>query len=297
LAVRNVLLLTDFSECSTRALDCAIGVAQRYEAQLHLLHWVDPTPFNSAEDPEAIQKTRDDALAELEKIADGISRQHRITNVVAKAEAGTLTSILPRAAKDLDVDLIIVGTHGRTGWRKLALGSVAERVIDQAPCPVLTIGPSTNRTRIQESGPHNILLVGAGSSACSQLARSYALSLARKYRSRLTVVDVLEDRAENVLAEVSRLEWHELDEPSDHPRTQAQRSLAESGTRSDLILSVADQTTADLIVLAVPENHRFIDRLVSTDSYRIVCGANCPVLTVHGGVRRISPTTHTVGAL
>jgi nucleotide-binding universal stress UspA family protein len=287
LGVRNVLLLTDFSECSTRALDYAVGIAQRYEAQLHLLHCVDSTPFNLAEDPEAIQTTRDDARAALEKIADGISRQPRMRNVVAKvvAAAGTLTRILPQAVKDLDADLIIVGTHGRTGWRKLALGSVAEAVIDQAPCPVLTVGPSTNRTRIQESGPSNILLASAGSNR-SHLAGSYALSLARKYRSLLSVVDVLEDRAGRVLAEVSQFEWHEAAAATDRRRTAALRPPAEIGTRSDLILSVADQSMADLIVLAVPENHKFTGRFVSTNSYRIVCGAACPVLTVHAGADR-----------
>jgi nucleotide-binding universal stress UspA family protein len=198
---------------------------------------------------------------------------------------GNPAAILPQTVKDFNVDLIIVGTHGRAGWKKLVLGSVAESVIDQAPCPVLTVGPSTNRTRIQESGPSEILLAGAGSNR-SQLASSYALSLARKYRSRLSVVDVLEDRAGRVLAEVSQFEWDQVAEPSDRPRTTALRSPAESGTRSDLILSVANQTTADLIVLAVPANHRFTDRFLSSNSYRIVCGAACPVLTVHAGADR-----------
>src|SRR5262249_50735235 len=118
-SVRNVLLLTDFSECSRRALDYAIGIAGRYEAQLHLLHCVDPTPFELAGDAEAFQTPCEDARRDLEQMASDLNLRARATtdlraNVVVSA--GILAAILPQTVKDLDVDLIVVGTHGRAGW-------------------------------------------------------------------------------------------------------------------------------------------------------------------------------------
>ena len=283
ITVRNILLATDFSKCSERALDYAAGIASRYESQLYLFHCIDPTPYNLVA-PDAVQTTCDDARREIEQLASDLRGKGPAKNVEIKVvvESGDLATILPQAVMDLGLDLIVVGTHGRTGWRKLALGSVAEIVVGQASCPVLSVGPSSDRTRIQEFGPENILLA-AEASARSQLAESYAFSLASKYGSRLTEVDVLENRSGRVLAKVSQFEWskpEERDASLDKALTSPAQLPTEIGTQSDLILQVADQTAADLIVLSVPTPHRFTDRVMSTNSYRVVCGAPCPVLTV-----------------
>jgi nucleotide-binding universal stress UspA family protein len=183
---------------------------------------------------------------------------------------------------DLDLGLIVVGTHGRTGWKKLLLGSVAEMVVDKASCPVLTVGPRAYRSQLQHFGPKNILLA-SDASAHSKLAESYAFSLAQKYGSRLTALRVLEDRWGRVIAQASQLEWcgPELrDVVLEKGQTNPLQMLPEIGTRSDLILQAADQTAADLIVLTVPAAHRFADRLRSSNAYRVLCEAPCPVLTV-----------------
>ena len=280
---RNILLATDFSDCSARALGYALGIASRYESELYLFHCVDPTPY-SLVGPGVVQTTLDDARGELERLVSDLRRENRTKNVEIKVmvEAGDLGVVLPQVVKDLDLGLIVVGTHGRTGWRKMVLGSVAEMVVDHVSCPVLCVGPSNDRTRLQEFGPENILLAGEGSARASH-ARSYALSLARKYRSGLTIVDVLENRSGRVRAKVSQFKWQEPEERNgalDTAATSPPQLPAEVGTQSDLILQVADDTSADLIVLAVPKTHRFTDRFLSTDSYRVVSGAACPVLTV-----------------
>jgi nucleotide-binding universal stress UspA family protein len=289
ITVRNILLATDFSECSARALGYALGIASRYESQLHLFHCVDPIPYNFI-DPVAVQAARDDAGRELERLVLDLRGQRPETNVVIRTvvTAGDLTGLLTEAVKDLNVDLVVVGTHGRTGWRKAVLGSVAEIVMDQSPCPVLSVGRFADRMRIQDFGPDNILLANVVS-APSQLAESYGVSLARKYNSRLSVVDVLDNGGGGVVAQVSQLAFSEhkvknttLDAGLTVP---AQIPIA-IAAQSDLILQVADQTAADLIVLAVPATHSFSDRFVSTNSYRVVCGARCPVLTVHAGLER-----------
>ena len=227
-------------------------------------------------------------LGTLQPSADLRRGPAKNVEVKVLAEAGDLAVILPRVVKDLDLGLIVVGTHGRTGWRKLVLGSVAEIVVDQVSCPVLSVGPSANRTRIQESASENILLAREAS-ARSQLAESYASSLARKYGSRLTVVDVLENRSGRVVAQLSQLEGCEAEQGNtilDRTQTSSSQLPTEIGMRSDLILQVADQTAADLMVLSVPAAHRFADRILSTNSYRVVCGAPCPVLTVHARPER-----------
>jgi nucleotide-binding universal stress UspA family protein len=283
--LRNILLATDFSQYSARALSYALGIAARYAATLHLFHCIDPTPYNMVA-PDAVQTACEAAWRDLRRLESDLRSRGPAKDVEIKlrVEAADLRAVLPEIARDLDLGLIVVGTHGRTGWRKLMLGSVAEMVVDHAPCPVLTVGPSTDRNRLEQFGPESILFA-SDPSARSKLAESYALSLARKYNSRLTFADVLENHDGRVLAEVSRVEWSEsaLRDTTEREPAKLPQMPTEIGTESDLILQVADDAAADLIVLAVPPAHRFTNRFLSTNSYRVVCGAPCPVLTVRAG--------------
>lgn len=281
--VRNILLATDFSQYSARALSFALGIAARYAATLHVFHCIDPTPYNMVA-PDAVQTACEAAWRDMHRLESDLRSRGLAKDVEVKlrVEAADLPTILPEIARALDLGLIVVGTHGRTGWRKVVLGSVAEIVVDHAPCPVLTVGPSTDRNRLEQFGPESILLAN-DTSASSKLAESYALSLARKYNSRLTVADVVEAHAEQALAEVSRFEWSESelrDTTLGREPAELLQMPTEIGTESDLILRVADDAAADLIVLTVPATHRFTDRFLSTNSYEVVCGAHCPVLTV-----------------
>jgi nucleotide-binding universal stress UspA family protein len=286
LFLRNILIATDFSEYSARALGYALGIAARYRAQLHLLHCIDPAPYNLVT-PEAVQTACEAAGRDMHRLESELRNSGLTKNVEVKfrVEAAGVSAILAEIARDLDLGLIVVGTHGRTGWRKVVLGSVAEIVVDHASCPVLTVGPSTDRHRLEQFGPESILLA-SDPSARSRLAESYAFSLAQKYNARLTVADVLENHAGRVHARVSQFGWSESELKGatvERESTTSPQSPTEIGTRSDLILRIADDAAADLIVLTVPAAHRFADRFLATDSYRVVCGAPCPVLTVRAG--------------
>jgi len=283
LTLRNILLATDFSQYSARALSYALGIAARYAATLHLFHCIDPTPYNMVA-PDAVQTACEAAWRDMHRLESDLRSRGLTKDVEVKlrVEAADLPTVLQEIARDLDLGLIVVGTHGRTGWRKVVLGSVAEIVVDHAPCPVLTVGSSTVRNRLEQFGPKSILFA-SDPSAHSKLAESYALSLARKYNSRLTVADVLEDHPGRVLAEVSRFEWSESalrDITFERETAKLPQLSTEIDTESDLILQVADDAAADLIVLTVPAAHRFTNRFLTTNSYRVVCGAPCPVLTV-----------------
>ena len=138
---RHVVVATDFSECSNAAVDAAIELAQRYEAALTIVHvveiptyayagseWVpfDPTPIHEAA-REAMQKV----LADVQK---------RLPSATAKLESkGMAWERIIAVAHDAGADLIVLGTHGRTGLKHALIGSVAERVVRHSPIPVLTI--------------------------------------------------------------------------------------------------------------------------------------------------------------
>lgn len=141
---KRILVPIDFSAPSDAALDYARTVATRFGASLHLLHVAeDPyRAFYSAEVyvPE-VEGLREEILGDSLTRLKGLIRTSDLSNLHATAEAviGTPASTIVEYSAGRDIDLIVMGTHGRGGMSHLLMGSVAERVVRTAPCPVLTV--------------------------------------------------------------------------------------------------------------------------------------------------------------
>lgn len=140
--IRRILVPSDFSKFSESALRYGCELAHRFEAELHVLHVVwNAMPPGSEEWGRTLQEYDDDireaAQRDLEKLCfDPLPDPDRIVSVV-RVGAPLPEIILYARAKD--VDLIVMGTHGRTGLAHVLMGSVAEKVVRKAPCPVLTV--------------------------------------------------------------------------------------------------------------------------------------------------------------
>jgi nucleotide-binding universal stress UspA family protein len=142
LAIKTILVPTDFSENSAAALQYAEALARQFGATLHLLHVCHPAtlasapvdaPFISMPDLEGDMRAA--AAAEMAKITETIAGLAMTTEVAVGSPAACIVA----AAVDHDVDLIVMGTHGRGPILHMVLGNVAERVVRSAPCPVLTV--------------------------------------------------------------------------------------------------------------------------------------------------------------
>ena len=137
---QTFLVPHDFSDDAEAALEAAVELARRLDAQLHLLHvYQQPvdvlSPYGVAIPPNVGPELRAAAQSRLQKIAARISGV-RIEVHVAE---GPPALVITEQAQALAADLVVMGTHGRTGLRHLLLGSVAERTMRTAPCPVLTV--------------------------------------------------------------------------------------------------------------------------------------------------------------
>ena len=138
IALKRILAPTDFSEYSAEAIGYACALADKFGSELHFLHILEvhasSTPVFGAglAFSPRIRESRAAVEQALELVADGRAA------VRATAEGPTFLEIL-RYAKDNEIDLIVMGTHGRSGLAHVMLGSVAERIVRKAPCPVLTV--------------------------------------------------------------------------------------------------------------------------------------------------------------
>jgi nucleotide-binding universal stress UspA family protein len=143
---RRILHATDFSGASRPALAKAIALAAQNGAPLSIVHVLAPLVLPAGGDfafmPAATYEAIDRGAREhATKQLDALVRRARKAGVRATAVLldGTAHEQVPRAARRAHADLIVIGTHGRTGMSKLLLGSVAERVVRFAPCPVMTV--------------------------------------------------------------------------------------------------------------------------------------------------------------
>lgn len=143
--IRRILVPTDFSDCSTPALVYAYELAQRLGAQLVLLHVVEELPpYIGFLPPREAAKTLAELRCRTEFALAQLLPERRCpkVEVVCRAVVGTPDHAIVEVALETKADLIVLATHGRTGWRRFAMGSVAERLVRTAPCPVLTVRPT-----------------------------------------------------------------------------------------------------------------------------------------------------------
>ena len=144
LQVKKILVPIDFSAPSRKAFKYALGFAQQFGSEIVLLHVLE-RPVNILSDGEEIPGAtdtdrREEVVAEnaLQRVADS-SPPVGALYITSSIRVGTPTHEIVEAAKDLDVDLIIVATHGLRGGNQFGLGSTADRVARAAPCPVLVV--------------------------------------------------------------------------------------------------------------------------------------------------------------
>jgi nucleotide-binding universal stress UspA family protein len=295
---KNILLATDFSSISKSALASAAAIASRYGSKIYLVHVIPSEPRMPIPiEPSFPELDRDRFEAELAMQALVSGDQLREIPHETLLPRGPIWPVLSKLIERDEIDLLVVGTHGRAGLRKLILGSVAEELFRQACCPVLTIGPAVPAAI---GGEFRRILLATDFGPASLHALPYACSLATESKGALTLLHVLtqvpglavwpywylgtnvaeglETAKRNTLERLQRLIPPETMLPSDP------ELLVGFGSVSHEILEAAAASQADLIVMGVNRTAsvRVSAHLPWATAQEVVCHATCPVLTVRG---------------
>lgn len=282
---RRLLVATDFSAISDIAFEYAASIAERYDAQLYVVHVIDSRPFNlmaSNSESSALAQVHEEAHKKIESLLKtrGIpSEQYHIV-----ITAGALPNALIDIMRQHQIDLAILGTHGQKGLKKLLAGSVTEEVFRIAPCAVLNLGP--NAWPIVPVPELRHILYPVEFAPDRSEAAKYAVSLAERYGGRLTIMNVMEDvpaspnqREDFPIPAISWIEDH-IPKGSDLRGRISFESG--SGPAAEAILDYASDASVDLIVLGIhPMDPIIAAHLPNHDTaYEIVSRATCPVLTI-----------------
>jgi nucleotide-binding universal stress UspA family protein len=287
---RNVLYLTDFSEPSEAALPFAISIAREFGSKVYALHVLIPqaytytTPDLTMASMEAQEEA---AQREIERVASQLTGLPHECIV----ERGTeIWPSLQRTIKDYNIDLIVLGTRGRTGAQKLLLGSVAEEVFRRSHVPVLTIGPEVH-SGVHKSAKFRSVLFPTDFTGESLAAAPYALSFAEENQARLILLHVMKEpetsEGERAMQDAVSNAASRLYDivPAAAGLWCRPEAVIQIGNPAERILQTAKDREADLIVLGLRDVRGHLGaatHLERTTAHKVVAHATCPVLTMRG---------------
>jgi nucleotide-binding universal stress UspA family protein len=293
---KKILCPVDLSELSVRTLAYAGAIAKWYDAHLTALHVVPSfTPMEVLSGVEPVNLvypiSRDEVLEHLRQtvVAAGLDAG----TVALTAASGEAAATVVDQAVAMRADLLVMGTHGRSGFDRFFLGSVAEKVLRKAPCPVLTVPPHAPATPPSDVAVRTILCPVDFSSAALE-AFGFALDLARRADASVVLVHALEFLAEaepleNAHFNVPEFRTYLLEDArqrldslvsGEPPLPRGVRPVVVPGRAHHEILRIAADERAELIVMGAQGRSGAALALFGSTTQQVVRGATCPVLTV-----------------
>ncbi|MCI0738704.1 MAG: universal stress protein [Gemmataceae bacterium] len=290
LPIHTILFPTDFSESAQQVFPLTCALARDCGARVVVLHVV-PPPLGhdrvlAQQNPEEYYEGPRTALHQVKAPDANVRVEYRLADGHAPQE-------ILKAADNVEAGLIVIGTHGRSGLGRLLLGSVAEKVLRGAMCPVLTVktGPSALSIRT--------ILFPTDLSEASESALGVAFSLARDYHARLIVLHIASfgqglpySALEAMLKESSayRRELEDQLRQCQKPECHAEFRV-EEGDPAEQIARVAREARCDLIVMGSHGRTGLARLLMGSVAEKTLRSASCPVLLVKHSVRGVE-TSH-----
>jgi len=287
--IRRILCPTDFSEFSDMAFRYALSIAQHYRGKLFVEHVVE-----SWQHPEAAfvpahyyVEFRSHLLRQGQEELQKFVENHANNGIRPEpvVDQGIAADSILAFAEAQEVDLIVMGTHGRRGFDRLMVGSVTERVLRKASCPVLAVHkPSRDFLSLREQDPIrlNRILFCTDFSENSRRALGHALSLTAEYNAELTLLHVLKDiPGASIIDEAIALEQLDNLIPPERPKAGRIRSIVRRGSAYEQIIQFSLETQPDIVIMAVRGHGSLNLAVFGSTTYRVIQLGPCPVLAVH----------------
>lgn len=293
---QRILCATDLSDFSNSAVTQAIGMAKEFGAKLFICHIIDlpmVTMHGAAYvyQEDQIDEMKTGAVNQIQRLTANVDLDWEPI-----VETGPVSSTLRRLAVDHRVDLAIVSTHGRTGFKRLFLGSVTERLLRTIGCPLLVVTPPekapAGKLPFKGFGFQQIM-VGCDFSKNSGRAVAFGFSLAQEFEATIHLVHVIEPFAYRDTMMQDTVETEALTEVSTGCRQRIEKLVpqgaadwcdikivCETGKPFQTLIAYAEANDVDLIVLGV-RGHSLVETLLlGSTTDRVIRGVACPVLSV-----------------
>ena len=285
--LEKLLLSTDGSEFSEGAIREAIDIAKICSSKLFVVSVVETNPEFEALAPQIVEKFENETREHLESVKSRASKEGVDCETIAHHSDEPFKSIVEDAAKK-QVDMVVMGRRGRTGLKRLLMGSVTAKVIGHALCKVLVV-PRAARVEFKN------ILVATDGSKHSDVAVSEAIGIAKRCGSKLTVISVVpsesispldivrSDMQHKLVAEEDRLtaerNINKVKELAEKEGVQAD-TLIFAGRPYEVIVNTAKEKNADLIVVGSHGRTGLSRLMMGSVTERVIGHADCAVLVV-----------------
>jgi nucleotide-binding universal stress UspA family protein len=290
--LKSVLLATDFSEASQKPLHHALAIARHYGAKFYLAHVVSSPGFAIA-GPPVLELASEAATRDLQQLEHDLLENGSLAGIEHEFILceGAVWEELQSIISQNQIELLVLGTHGRRGIGKMLLGSVAENAFRHADCLVLTVGPHSYPLPFSRTSPQFLFATDFGEGSLHALP--YAISLANHFGAKLVLLHVVptattpENPSHSIpamrdAARMARLRQLEELVRGEQEMEFPPEFIVHFGLPAERILQVALELKADLIFLGLRGSTQIAiaSRVPWATAYEVVCNAGCPVLTV-----------------
>lgn len=300
--IERILCPVDFSQIAQHALDHAAAIARWYDARLTILYVFANLPAMDLPPLVLDDADRGQLMVEMRRMAAGVAPEVPVDFRIHEA-AYVHEEILAQLGA-AHADLLVLGTHGRSGFQRLFLGSVTEKVIRKAKCPTLVVPPRAPDVSATNPVRFNRILCPVDFSESSLGALAYAITMAEEADARLTLLHVVEfplvlsqqpavldldlSRFHEAAVADARRKLHEL--IPEHARTYCTVETAVvEGRAYREVLRQATERRADLIVMGVHGRGALDLLLFGSTTHHVIRASACPVLIVRQPVARPEP--------
>lgn len=275
--IEKILIPIDFSETSFLAIEHAATIAQTFKAELVLLHVVEKhwEKFSIVV-PEMRINAPDGITNAIEKRLEDVAKDVFLTYGVKSScitANGTIFSEIISVSEEQKVDLIVMGTHGTSGFVEFFIGSNAYKVVTSSNCPVLTV-----QTHAKKVSFNNILLP-IDNSAHSRQKVNHAIVMARHFSSHLHVVGLADF---NDAQELSKFEikLEQIQEYIQRCGLNSTIEIVKGSNQAVMTTQQAKASNADLIIIMTDQDENISGRLMGTYAQQIVNHSKIPVMSI-----------------
>lgn len=286
LGFETIVLATDFSIFARNALHKTVQLARRFQSTILLTHVIDPILYSNAlnGEPFVLREAESVGRLRLEECAQVLRREGIPHEVILRH--GVMRETLYQLVRERDADLLVIGSHGEHRFDREVYGSVAEKIIRAAPCPVMVMGPLVCPEEQPASSPKRLLFPTAFSPHSLRLL-PFVDALAHHLGAELHLLHVSSPAMGSSAYHRRCMERLENAVHANVSMTSAIHCIVQTGIPGEAISSVASSIDATSIVLGVEQENlmkRPMGGLHQGLTYRIVTRTCCPVITLHSGV-------------
>ena len=277
--IKNILIPLDFSETSLLALEHATFMARFYKADITLLHVIESAIFTSAitfhdtgNDLSSVimEKANEKLIEFANKIqdAEGIKIQTKVLE-------GRIYKTIVEFANKSNTDIIVMGTHGVSGFREYIMGSNAYRIVAESDCPVLSV-----QTHNKKVGFTNIVLPIDDSLSSRQKVR-YAANIASKYNAKIRIAALMTEE-DSEFTSSFKIKISQVEEYLKNHNINYDTKYIHGSNLADMTLKYASDIKSDLIIIMTDQNldYEFSGFMVSPFSQHIVNHSKIPVMSI-----------------